>query len=352
MLAINEKRAIFILTFCVFLAVSQIQAAVTIDARSAGGAADNAGLASLTWSHAIGGGASRALLVGVSTATTVLPASLPANRVQTVSYGGFALTRVGTIVSSNSLNASEIFVLTNPPIGTANVTATFSTTAAAIPVVFVNQAVGNSISFFGVSQTAPTGAFFSATGIDSQPTVNVGDSAAGDFVFDNLAVSPAAGFVNPPAASNQTVCSAIGDETTCTRGRRFFNFAYDVGAASTEPGAAPTVTMNWQMTGADAWALGALAIRQSTPTAANVSVDGRVLSSAAGRGVARARVTLIDANGAAQSTLTNFFGRYRFANVRVGETYILNIFSKQHRFAPQIIHVNENSTELTSVAQP
>ena len=347
-LKINVSRTILMAAVLLAAAVFQIRAAVTVDQRGAGGAADNVGLASLTWSHTVGNGATRALLVGVSTATTTVPASLPANRVQSVTYGGAVLTRVGTVVSGNTLNAAEIFILVNPPTTTANVVATFSSTIAGVPVLFVNQASGNSVSFFGISPTAPIGTFASATGNSNSPTLSVTDSVTGDFVFDTLAISPNGGFTN--AGANQTVCTDVNDEITCTRGRRFFNNAYDVGAASTEPGASPLVTMSWMTSGTDSWALGAIAVKQSVATAGEVTISGRVTTSA-GRGVARGRVTITDANGVTRSATTNFFGYYRLADIGAGRTYILNAFSKQYSFNPQVVAVNEDVTEMNFIAR-
>ncbi len=85
------------------------------------------------------------------------------------------------------------------------------------------------------------------------------------------------------------------------------------------------------------------------PTAAMVEVGGRV-TSASGRGVSRARVTLTDNSGVARTAMTNSFGYYRFDNVQVGETYIGSVASKQFTFTPQTVNVSDGLTDLNFTA--
>ncbi|MBK9162478.1 MAG: carboxypeptidase regulatory-like domain-containing protein [Acidobacteria bacterium] len=94
------------------------------------------------------------------------------------------------------------------------------------------------------------------------------------------------------------------------------------------------------------WTLGTLA-----PTAANVSVGGRVLTDT-GRGIPRARLTLTDSNGNTRTTMTNPFGYYRFDNVEVGQNYIVSVASKSYEFAnpTQVVSVLENVTNVDFIA--
>jgi hypothetical protein len=68
-----------------------------------------------------------------------------------------------------------------------------------------------------------------------------------------------------------------------------------------------------------------------TTTAASVSVAGRV-TTAGGRGIAKARVSLTDANGETRTALTNSFGYFRFAGVSAGETYVFSVSAKRYTF--------------------
>ncbi len=85
-------------------------------------------------------------------------------------------------------------------------------------------------------------------------------------------------------------------------------------------------------------------------TAANVSVSGRVLTPD-GRGLRNAMLLMIDSNGTTRSSRTTTFGYFRFNDVEVGETYIFQVQSKQFSFAPQVISINEDLTELNFTAQ-
>ncbi|MDQ4121947.1 MAG: carboxypeptidase regulatory-like domain-containing protein [Acidobacteriota bacterium] len=80
------------------------------------------------------------------------------------------------------------------------------------------------------------------------------------------------------------------------------------------------------------------------PTAASVSVSGRVMN-AAGRGLRGVKVVLSGANGEQKTVLTNSFGYYRFADVSAGATYVINVFSKKHTFnQPTHTHLIQGET--------
>ena len=89
--------------------------------------------------------------------------------------------------------------------------------------------------------------------------------------------------------------------------------------------------------------------RTLLPTATTVGVSGRVLSSQ-GRGVGQARVIITSAAGIRQTATTNVFGFYRFDEVEVGETYIVNVLIKRFEFTPRVISVNDEITGLDFVA--
>lgn len=344
------KRSVLFLTLFFSAAVFALrtQAAVAVDNSSVNGAFSNTGLATLTVSHTVGGGINRALYVGVSTSTTVLPAGAPANRVASATFEPqkapgttLQLERVGTRVSSDAKSAAEIFRLINPPVGDGTVTVNFST-GGTIPAPFVNYAVGGVVSFSGVNQQTPNRTFFSnsSAAADNTPNVIVADGLTGDLVLDTLAISPNGGFALPG-----------GGQTERWTGRAAFGAAFDVGAGSTEPAMSPVV-MSWMLSAPDNWALGATAIQPAlAATAASVTVGGRV-SSANGRGIARARVSITDAGGETRTALTNVFGAYRFRAVAAGETYIFGVSAKRYRFAARLLNINEESAEIDFTAEP
>ncbi|MGB7202253.1 MAG: carboxypeptidase regulatory-like domain-containing protein [Pyrinomonadaceae bacterium] len=90
-----------------------------------------------------------------------------------------------------------------------------------------------------------------------------------------------------------------------------------------------------------------------TPTSANVSVSGRVLT-AHGQGIRNARVTLTSSTGAPRTAITGSFGYYRFDDVEVGQTYIVSVRSKRFQFSnpTQVITLLDELTDLTFTALP
>ena len=86
------------------------------------------------------------------------------------------------------------------------------------------------------------------------------------------------------------------------------------------------------------------------PTAASVSISGRVITPQE-FGLTNALVTLTDSQGNSRTILTGKFGRFRFTDVASGETYIISVSSKRYTFAPQVITVNEDITDLIFSAQ-
>lgn len=84
------------------------------------------------------------------------------------------------------------------------------------------------------------------------------------------------------------------------------------------------------------------------PTAASVSISGRVLTAGGedGHGLANAIVYLTKASGETLMERTSSFGYYRFEDIAVGQTVSIAVVSKRYEFAPQIVNVTEELTEL------
>ena len=89
---------------------------------------------------------------------------------------------------------------------------------------------------------------------------------------------------------------------------------------------------------------------QLPPTAATATVSGRVIAPQE-MGLTSTLVTLTDMQGNSQTIRTAKLGSFRFTNVVAGETYILSISSKRYTYAPQVITVTEDITELSFNAQ-
>jgi uncharacterized delta-60 repeat protein len=90
---------------------------------------------------------------------------------------------------------------------------------------------------------------------------------------------------------------------------------------------------------------GAIRLQGLVPSAANVSISGRVLTSD-GRGLNNAIVSLTDANGNSRSTRTGSFGFYRFDEIEAGQIVIVNVRSKRFQFEPRVLSVGEDLTDV------
>ncbi len=89
-----------------------------------------------------------------------------------------------------------------------------------------------------------------------------------------------------------------------------------------------------------------IVVNGTATTAAGVSVSGRVLSSAAGRGLTGAVVRLTDQNGGVRTVVTGRLGTFAFGDVEPGQTYVISVVSRRFNFAPRVIQVTDNITDL------
>jgi hypothetical protein len=87
------------------------------------------------------------------------------------------------------------------------------------------------------------------------------------------------------------------------------------------------------------------------PTAASVSVSGRV-TTAQGRGIAKAQITLTDSAGRERTVQTTSFGYYRFEAVEAGETVTVAAKARRYRFNQSSIvrTANDSVTNADFVA--
>lgn len=87
-------------------------------------------------------------------------------------------------------------------------------------------------------------------------------------------------------------------------------------------------------------------------TAANVSLSGRVVNTA-GAGIPKARITISNAStGEQQTVVANPFGYFRFDDLAVGQTYIVEVRAKRYNFQPRVITLQDEITELDLIAEP
>ena len=56
-------------------------------------------------------------------------------------------------------------------------------------------------------------------------------------------------------------------------------------------------------------------------------------------------------NGEIRTVHSGTFGYYNFDEIEVGQTVVVSVNSKQFQFAPQILTVNDNLTDIDFIAQ-
>jgi hypothetical protein len=86
----------------------------------------------------------------------------------------------------------------------------------------------------------------------------------------------------------------------------------------------------------------------AAPSAANVGVSGRVLSSG-GAGVRGAMVSIVDIHGIARTALTNGFGYYQFDSVPAGDSYVVRVTAKRFSFSVRTVNLTDTLTDLDFV---
>jgi Carboxypeptidase regulatory-like domain len=77
------------------------------------------------------------------------------------------------------------------------------------------------------------------------------------------------------------------------------------------------------------------------PTAANVSIGGRVLTPE-GKGLRNAVVQITNSNGITRTARTATFGYYRFSDIEAGQLIVLSVTSKRYRFTAQTVDAQED----------
>jgi hypothetical protein len=356
----KSPKSILNIVFCLCAFAAMLLAAVPLEAQAAvsvvnssvTGSFSNAGtIAPLQFSYTIGNGVNRAVYVGVSTdSINGVPGTSPRVAAVTFDNGnmtpivldsvGFQVCPQPPVTVPPRLGprcSSELFRMTEAQIGAAT-SGTFTVTFATGAVI--NYAVAGAITFAGVDQNTPNDAYVSNSGRSSTASVSVPSVGAGDMVLDVLGVAFEAGiaFVNPD-----------GDQVERWNGVTIFG-NNSIGAGGTKTGTG-TVNVGWQFFEED-WALGAIAVNAATtPTAASVTIGGRVITPS-GKGLGKTQVVLIGADGTVRYAATNSFGYYRFADVPAGQSATLEVRSKRYGFAPQVITVNQEMTNLNFIAQP
>ena len=195
----------------------------------------------LAWSHVVGSGTNRILMVGITIGGNSTTGAV--STVTSVTYGSQALTLVPNtaISAANAEIRTEIWYLLAPNTGTNTITVTLPAGARSI--------TGGGVSYTGVDQTTPFGTAASATGVGTTASLGV-TSAVGQRVLSVV------GFDSSPtltATSPQTSrWNIIVDAAACN---------CNSGAGSDQAGAAGTVTSSYTSSENQDYTIAAVPIR-------------------------------------------------------------------------------------------
>ncbi|MEM7128154.1 MAG: Ig-like domain-containing protein [Chloroflexota bacterium] len=182
--------------------------------------------------HTTGEGSDRLMLVGIS-----LNAGGNGNFVDSVSYGGTPLTLVGTKSSPGGNAVMAIYQLLNPPSVTNDVSVILDQQSSGVAV--------GVMTFSGVEQTNPLGAFTSNSDDTGIPTVLV-SSVSNELVFDTVVHDTGLALTAAVGQTERWNLTESGETT---------------GAGSTKVGA-ESIAMSWIPGDANQeWAMGAVSIK-------------------------------------------------------------------------------------------
>lgn len=328
--------------FIILIFSIQSYSAVTVDNSAT--EASSATPATLTWMHNVGTGNSRALYVTLTRydadTNNVPPFEIGNPPFTSVTFNSTPMQFIGYFKQDN--NSVQFFRIFNPASGNGAIQVTFATAFGTL----TQYSVGTSVSFFGVDQDSSLGTSLTTQteqgSPSTTPSVEISGTEIGDMVLDVVTAPPAAGLFTP--GMDQTKRGS-GNFTVPPPLALNLGGNADVGATSTKSAATLNTTTSWTLDSASTWINGGVAVKSTTTTAALGTISGRVLSGQ-GRGIPRVIVTMTGGNGVNVSVRTNQFGYYRFEDLEVGNTYILQANSKLYSFAPQVINFNESLTNL------
>lgn len=97
---------------------------------------------------------------------------------------------------------------------------------------------------------------------------------------------------------------------------------------------------------------GGIIVPQLVPTAAQVSVSGRVLGPGGTFAVRNAVVSIVDLDGIERIAVTGTFGFFKFTGISAGRSYVLSVQSRRYQYASTIIDVSDTVTGIVMIGEP
>ena len=260
-LSSDGRRSVMPLVLAGLLLLSAARIAraqVAVDSASSGSAelTGAVGAQTLTIAHT-SAGANRLMLVGVS-----INIRNGATTVSGVTWNGTALTSLGSHNDASATRRVEMWSLLAPATGTANVVVTFT-----LPAATTEGVAAGVVTFTGVDQTVPLGAFTSADGAAATSSQLDVPSVVNGMILDTLAIGGGeAAAVAGPQVSEWNVNTGA-------------NANRDVTATGSARTGAPSVPISETFNAATNWSLGAISIN---PSGADIGVSTSVSAVALG----------------------------------------------------------------------
>jgi len=262
---------------------------------------------------------------------------------QVISPGSLLIAEIQSDVVGTE-PTGEYFILCNRTAQTINLLGLIATdNNASITLPDYNLASGACVAFVRNAATAYTNLGCAQPANALSYTTGLNFANAGD----RLSISNT-------AANGGTVIDALSYGTDTT----FFNPAAGAPAEgqslrrSGYPGGSLVDTdtrSDFTPTAANPCTVGTV---MAAPTAASVTVTGRVIS-ASGRGIRNVLVSLVDVSGESRTVVTSTLGYFRFTDVPAGQTYTLSAFAKRYTFSrqSQALSIFEDTADVIFIAE-
>lgn len=205
----------------------------------------------ISWSHTVGTGDNRLLIVTVNGYYGNYAPYLPTGAM----YNGIAMTRLTSKTFNGNDNFLYVYYLLNPPSGTHTVTITTGTNSN-------NTQVGGATSWSNVDQSSPFGTPVSASGSSTNPSVTA-STVSTQVVVDALAKDGGYPYT-------QSISAGSGQTSYWTDTG---SFGYDGGGMSSKGVSGASTTMSWTLSPSMLWGLIAIPIN-SNPTGNPLAISG------------------------------------------------------------------------------
>jgi hypothetical protein len=233
----RSARALFASLVCTAIAATTASAAISYDS-AASKAATNA--ASASWTHNVGSGSDRILIVGLATEDT----NTSVLNVSSITCNGAAMTAVANssaTAGSSTFDKTQLFYLLNPASGSNTIAVTFGGA--------VNGVSAGSISLNGVAQNAPAAAAIATATSGNTISASIAVATAGSWLVS--VANSGASNASLTAGSGQTKRWGIAQGSSG-------------GAGSTAAPATGTVSTNWTASSSGRLALSVIALAPSS----------------------------------------------------------------------------------------